>query len=100
MEAIRLLLPLWICLGIMNIVTFVVYAADKRIAQSRKGIRRVPERTLLLLSFLGGCVGATLGMWLVRHKTKHTRFVILVPLSLVLWIAAVVVLVILVQRAL
>ena len=89
MESIRMLWPLWLYLGGINAVALIVYAADKRIAKKQNGKRRVPERTLLLLSFLGGCVGAMLGMWLVRHKTKHVRFVILVPLSLLLWTAAI-----------
>ena len=87
MEAIAKLWPLWAALGLMNLVTFTVYAYDKHIAQQRKGKRRVPERTLLLLSFLGGCIGAALGMFLCRHKTKHARFLILVPLSVLLWAA-------------
>ena len=92
MEAIRMLWPLWLYLAAINLITFCVYAADKRFARQKNGARRVPERTLLLLSFLGGCVGAALGMALVRHKTKHLRFVILVPLSLLLWAAVIVLL--------
>ena len=49
--------PLWAALAVLNLITFIVYAVDKRIAQQRKGRRRVPERTLLLLAFCGGCVG-------------------------------------------
>ena len=86
METIAKLWPLWAALGIMNLVTFFVYAADKHIARRNKGGRRVPERTLLLLSFLGGCIGALLGMVLCRHKTKHARFLIRVPLSVILWV--------------
>jgi len=89
MEKLSALWPLWAALGVMNLVTFIVYAADKSIAKRRNGGRRVPERTLLLLSFLGGCVGALFGMLLCRHKTKHTKFLILVPLSLILWIAGI-----------
>ena len=86
METIAKLWPLWAALGIMNLVTFIVYAYDKRIARQNRGKRRVPERTLLLLAFLGGCIGAALGMSVCRHKTKHTRFLILVPLSVALWV--------------
>ena len=91
METLAKLWPLWAALGVMNLVTFLVYAADKRIAQSRKGGRRVPERTLLLLAFCGGCIGALFGMLLCRHKTKHAKFLILVPLAVLLWTAAFVV---------
>lgn len=85
METIARLWPLWAALGLFNLVTFCVYAADKRIAKSKKGGRRVPERTLLLLAFFGGCYGAALGMALCRHKTKHARFLVLVPLAAILW---------------
>ncbi len=84
--------PLWAALVVMNGITFAVYAADKRIAQQNRGKRRVPERTLLLLAFAGGCIGALLGMYLCRHKTKHAKFVILVPLAVLLWTAAIVLL--------
>lgn len=86
METIAKLWPLFAALGIMNLVTFIVYAYDKHIARAGKGRRRVPERTLLLLAFLGGCIGAALGMVLCRHKTKHIRFLVLVPLSVILWV--------------
>ena len=43
---------------------------------------RIPERTLLLIAILGGSVGSLLGMHLVRHKTKHPKFTIGVPLIL------------------
>ena len=89
MEAIARLWPIWAALGIMNLVTFIVYAYDKHIARQNKGKRRVPERTLLLLSFLGGCYGAVFGMFLCRHKTKHARFLFLVPLSVLLFTAAI-----------
>ena len=89
MEAIRMLWPLWLYLGVMNLAAFIVYAADKSIARRNNGGRRVPERTLLWLSFLGGCIGACFGMFLIRHKTKHIRFLILVPLSALLWAAGV-----------
>ncbi len=89
METIAKLWPLWAALGVMNVVTFLVYAYDKHIARQNRGKRRVPERTLILLAFLGGCIGAALGMSVCRHKTKHTKFLVLVPISVILWIAAV-----------
>jgi len=86
METIAKLWPLWAALVLMNLITFAVYAYDKHIAQQRKGKRRVPERTLILLAFLGGFLGAALGMVLCRHKTKHVKFLALVPLAVLLWV--------------
>lgn len=70
---------------IMSILTFGVYAIDKR--QAMLGGKRVPEAVLLVLTFLGGAFGALCAMILFAHKTKHTAFLILVPLFLFLQLA-------------
>lgn len=80
-----------ILLLFMSMITFFFYFADKQ--KAKKGAWRIPESTLLLLSFLGGSAGALLGMILCRHKTKHIKFRILVPLSLLLHTALLVYLV-------
>lgn len=66
----------------INLVTFIVYAIDKR--KAKKGTWRTPESTLLLLAAIGGTIGALLAMYLLRHKTKHKKFFIGVPALLVL----------------
>lgn len=70
----------------MNIAAFAAMGTDKRRAKLDRW--RTPESTLLLLCFLGGGIGGLLGMKLFRHKTKHMKFLILVPLSVLLWLAA------------
>ena len=50
--------------------------------KAKKNAWRIPERTLLMIAILGGSVGSLLGMYLVRHKTKHPKFTIGVPLIL------------------
>lgn len=77
-----------IYLLIINVVALIAYAVDKFKAQHNRW--RIPEATLIIMAFLGGALGAFLGMYLFRHKTKHWKFRILVPLALVLWIAAIV----------
>ena len=72
---------------LVNLVAFVAYGIDKRRAQ--KGRWRIPESTLLLLAFFGGALGALLGMSVFRHKTKHWKFKILVPLFLALQVGLV-----------
>ena len=73
-----------------NLVTFFIYGWDKHCAK-KKGRRRVPEATLLLLAAFGGSIGAILGMRLFRHKTLHKKFryglpaILLVQLTLALW---------------
>lgn len=72
---------------IINLLGFVLYGVDK--SKSKGKSRRIPERTLLWVARLGGGLGCWLGMMLFRHKTKHNRFMILVPLWTVFWAAVV-----------
>ena len=83
MNKLWFLLIAW--LVIINIVAFLQMGADKRRAQS--GQRRVREKVLFLTAAIGGSVGANLGMWIFRHKTKHSYFVIGMPLILAAHIA-------------
>ena len=69
---------------IINLAAFITYGQDKRKAERDE--HRIPEKTLILLGFIGGPIGALLGMKVFHHKTKKNKFRILVPLSLVLWI--------------
>lgn len=70
-----------------NVIAFALYGMDKWKAKKDKW--RVPESTLLGIALLGGSLGALLGMQLFRHKTKHWKFKILVPVFLLLHIALV-----------
>ena len=70
---------------LVNLLAFALYGIDK--LKAKKGAWRIPESTLLLVAFLGGSLGALLGMELFRHKTKHAKFKVLVPLFLILHIA-------------
>jgi len=71
-----------IALIIWNIVVFVMYGLDKQRAKLRK--RRISEETLMLSALLLGGTGALFGMSVFRHKTKHLKFKIGVPLLLIL----------------
>ena len=71
-----------------NVITFALYGIDKWRAKHRRW--RIKESTLLLFAFLMGGVGAAAGMSIFRHKTKHIKFKILVPLALILNITAVI----------
>lgn len=69
-----------------NITVFLTYYSDKRRSIRRQW--RIPEATLIIMAFAGGGVGAICGMYLIRHKTKHFKFRLLVPLALISQIAA------------
>ena len=59
---------------------------DKRAAKT--GSWRVEERTLLLVSIIGGSVAMFITMRVIRHKTKHTKFMMGIPAIIILQIAA------------
>ena len=65
----------------MSLASFLVYGLDK--GRAATGGRRIPERTLHLIAFLGGWPGALLGQQQYRHKTKKVSF------RIVFWIAVV-----------
>ena len=80
----------WITLTIIyllaiNAITFSVYGIDKLKAKRTKW--RIPETTLLLLTVIGGSIGAWLGMKAWHHKTLHKKFRFGVPAILVAQIA-------------
>lgn len=71
----------------INIISFVVYGMDKRAAIKEQW--RVPEKTLLFLAAIGGSVGAALGMKIFHHKTKKIKFVVTVPVCMIIHVAVI-----------
>lgn len=65
-------------LVVINILTFFIYALDKRKAIKNK--RRISERSLFIMAILGGSLGAVLAMYTVRHKMKKWYFRYFIPL--------------------
>ena len=68
----------------VNILAFALYGIDKR--KAKKKAYRIPERTLLWMARLGGGIGSWVGIMSFHHKTKHTRFMVIVPLWTVIWL--------------
>ena len=73
-------LYIWVLL--MSIITFVTFGIDKKKAVHHK--ERISEKTLLLLSLIGGSFGGLLGMRFFHHKTLKKKFR-LVSLFAILW---------------
>ena len=69
----------------INAIGVLLYGLDKLFSK-QKGHYRIPERVLLWLARIGGGAGCWLGMLLFRHKTKHIRFKVLVPLWTIIWV--------------
>ena len=83
----KYLYPL-IYLGIISFISMVVCMYDK-FAAKHNPRHRTRERTLLLLSALGGSVVMFLTMQLIRHKTRHKKFMIGIPVIFLLQAALV-----------
>jgi uncharacterized membrane protein YsdA (DUF1294 family) len=62
---------------IMNIVGLLIMGVDKK--RAIKHQYRISEKSLWLVALFGGALGATAGMRLYRHKTKHLSFKIGFP---------------------
>ena len=73
---------LLIYLAVVNILTFIVFGVDKMNAKFNR--QRVRIVTLLGLAFIGGSVGALIGMYGFHHKTKKAYFTVGVPLILLM----------------
>ena len=74
----------------INVISIVLCLADK--LKAKLDGWRIPEKTLFITSLIGGSVGMYITMQLIRHKTKHKRFmiglpiIILVQCALLLWL--------------
>lgn len=71
---------------IINAAGFLFMLADKW--KAKKNRWRIPEATLMTVAVLGGSIGSLLGMYTVRHKTKHLKFTLGIPLILAVQIVA------------
>ena len=72
--------PVLLYLIIINAAAFLLMLADK--LKAKRGAWRISEATLLGMAAIGGSVGALAGMYLFRHKTRHLKFTLGIPLIL------------------
>lgn len=72
----------------INIWGFAIMGIDKKRAVNNKW--RISERNLFTVALLGGSIGAFSGMKYFRHKTKHTKFIIGIPLIIIVQIVGIV----------
>ncbi|MCX2758766.1 DUF1294 domain-containing protein [Vibrio sp. Sgm 22] len=82
-ESSKALLAWYLVIGV---VTFFVYAKDKRAAIN--GNWRVPEKTLHILSVAGGWLGALIAQDKLRHKTQKQPFRAIYWLTVAMNVAA------------
>lgn len=62
---------------LINLYAIIITIYDKH--QAKKGGWRVKEKTLLLVSALGGSAAMYATMQIIRHKTKHAKFMLGIP---------------------
>ena len=70
----------------INALGFLLMLVDKH--KARKNRWRIPEATLMGIAALGGSIGSLIGMYTVRHKTKHPKFTVGIPLILIVQLTA------------
>ena len=68
--------------GIVNLVGFLLMLVDKRRSINHEW--RIRERTLFIISIIGGSIGSYLGMQLFRHKTRHLKFTLGIPIIIII----------------
>ena len=69
------LLIIYFCFSLLA-VCLTVY--DKYAAKSKK--TRIPEKTLFITALFGGSLAMYVTMLVIRHKTKHKRFMVGLPI--------------------
>lgn len=72
----------------INLFGFFIMWLDKRKAE--KGAWRIPEKTLFIVTALGGGIGTIAGMYTFRHKTQKLNFVIGFPFITILEMIAII----------
>lgn len=80
---------LWIgfYLLLLNVLAFAMMGIDKR--RAKRHAWRIPESKIFLAAILGGSLGSWVGMYVFHHKTKHSKFVVGIPLILILQLVVV-----------
>ena len=73
---------LTVYLILINVFATIICIFDK--LSARHGGRRISEKSLILISVLGGSIFMYFTMKIIRHKTKHKKFMIGLPLIILI----------------
>ena len=71
---------------IISVLTILVTVYDKKVSK-KQGKRRISEKALMILAIMGGSIVEYLTMLKIRHKTKHKKFMIGLPVIIILQLA-------------
>ncbi len=80
-----------VCFVTINIAASAAAIADKK--KAIRGHRRISEKTLMLLGLFGGALGEYITMLKIRHKTRHKKFMVGLPLEIFLHIVLIILIV-------
>ena len=67
---------------VINIIGFLIMYIDKQ--KAKRGAWRIPEKTIFIITALGGGIGTIAGMYAFRHKTQKLQFVVGLPFITIL----------------
>ncbi len=73
---------LLIYFAVISVVSIIITIADK--SKAKRDAWRIPEATLMLVGLAGGALPMYVTMKTIRHKTKHKKFMIGLPLEIAL----------------
>ena len=74
---------LLIYLAAVSFLSVCVCIYDKIVSKKNNVKLRIPEKSLLIWSAVGGSVAMYICMQLIRHKTQHKKFMIGIPAIMV-----------------
>jgi Predicted membrane protein len=69
---------------LVNLAAFIMYRIDKK-RSKRNACSRIPESAFIGMATIGGGLGSIFGMLLFHHKTRHAKFIIAIPLLMIIW---------------
>lgn len=72
-----------IYLCIVNLIAFFIFGIDK--LKAKRDSYRISEKTLITICAVGGALGGLLSMMIFHHKTRKPKFVITVPLLVLIY---------------
>ena len=76
---------------LINAAAYLLMLIDKQ--KAKRKAWRIPEATLMGVAAIGGSLGSLIGMYQFRHKTKHRKFTIGIPLFLIVHIVLLILLI-------
>ncbi len=81
---IYVFIAIYICS--LSVVSLVLTVYDKVASKTKKW--RIPEKVLMTFAFMGGATVMYITMQIIRHKTKHKKFMYGLPIMILMHIAA------------